>query len=46
MYVYVFENKLFLNQFKKVILSFPIPQWMVIGMRGEGWTMIEIKDWH
>lgn len=42
MFVYMFHNDLFVGQYRKVVLSFPMPQSWKEGLRKDGWYEVDV----
>ncbi len=44
MFTYVFHNPLFLGQYRKIALSFPLPMTWRHELKLEGWEELTTKD--
>jgi len=44
MFVYTFRNRLFLGQYRKMVLSFPLPESWRKELEIEGWEQLKYND--
>lgn len=44
MYVYTFRNRLFLGQYRRIVLSFPLPVAWRESLAVEGWVELTVND--